>query len=549
MNETKGKGRIRGVPGPDSRLTLLAAILLAAWAVLSWIVGNMDFFNYRLFGARMDIISCLLMIADSVLLVLGRKRLAPYLVGVVLLWIAVIGITESSWLILAVLLILLSAIGLPFNRVWVSGPKWLRAPLLNLISAGLAVLHILGSLNFSYYDYWEDETITLEAGPAAVKILLAVLLTAGVILLNLGSEGQLLRKGAKDGKIRAPRLKTVPRSNAGGLVIAGAILVLLNGVWTLLPMLSGGGMAYSVMDMLWPLAVVAAGILMLVKEKREKFYLPAVLLVLLNQLHSVVSLNSILRQLGSGSIQDRQRMNLLLLLALLLMLIGAVGVTWNRSISNKSGTRKLPILNLIAGILVIVCVLLFFMLYLGAYETADGGSGFGALLRNQWYMLALFAGLILWNLAVETKEIPRKNKGMVRKGKLGFYDDVGGKIQKLAKICGFIWLIVGAISAFFAALGLLIFLLQMIGLFDPYLDASGFIFSGLIGLAASLLMAIGTWPLYAFGQITSDVRSMKGNNFTEKTDDKEKKTSEFVQPAAWEGTAAQPENPDDLPEL
>ena len=549
MNETKGKGRIRGVPGPDSRLTLLAAILLAAWAVLSWIVGNMDFFNYRLFGARMDIISCLLMIADSVLLVLGRKRLAPYLVGVVLLWIAVIGITESSWLILAVLLILLSAIGLPFNRVWVSGPKWLRAPLLNLISAGLAVLHILGSLNFSYYDYWEDETITLEAGPAAVKILLAVLLTAGVILLNLGSEGQLLRKGAKDGKIRAPRLKTVPRSNAGGLVIAGAILVLLNGVWTLLPMLSGGGMAYSVMDMLWPLAVVAAGILMLVKEKREKFYLPAVLLVLLNQLHSVVSLNSILRQLGSGSIQDRQRMNLLLLLALLLMLIGAVGVTWNRSISNKSGTRKLPILNLIAGILVIVCVLLFFMLYLGAYETADGGSGFGALLRNQWYVLALFAGLILWNLAVETKEIPRKDKGMVRKGKLRFYDDVGGKIQKLAKICGFIWLIVGAISAFFAALGLLIFLLQMVGLFDPYLDASGFILSGLIGLAASLLMAIGTWPLYAFGQITSDVRSMKGNNFTEKTDDKEEKTSESVQPAAWEGTAVQPENPDDLPEL
>ena len=549
MNETKGKGRIRGVPGPDSRLTLLAAILLAAWAVLSWIVGNMDFFNYRLFGARMDIISCLLMIADSVLLVLGRKRLAPYLVGVVLLWIAVIGITESSWLILAVLLILLSAIGLPFNRVWVSGPKWLRAPLLNLISAGLAVLHILGSLNFSYYDYWEDETITLEAGPAAVKILLAVLLTAGVILLNLGSEGQLLRKGAKDGKIRAPRLKTVPRSNAGGLVIAGAILVLLNGVWTLLPMLSGGGMVYSVMDMLWPLAVVAAGILMLVKEKREKFYLPAVLLVLLNQLHSVVSLNSILRQLGSGSIQDRQRMNLLLLLALLLMLIGAVGVTWNRSMSNKSGTRKLPILNLIAGFLVIVCVLLFFMLYLGAYETADGGSGFGALLRNQWYMLALFAGLILWNLAVETKEIPRKDKGMVRKGKLRFYDDVGGKIQKLAKICGFIWLIVGAISAFFAALGLLIFLLQMVGLFDPYLDASGFILSGLIGLAASLLMAIGTWPLYAFGQITSDVRSMKGNNFTEKTDDKEEKTSESVQPAAWEGTAVQPENPDDLPEL
>lgn len=549
MNETKGKGRIRGVPGPDSRLTLLAAILLAAWAVLSWIVGNMDFFNYRLFGARMDIISCLLMIADSVLLVLGRKRLAPYLVGLVLLWIAVIGITESSWLILAVLLILLSAIGLPFNRVWVSGPKWLRAPLLNLISAGLAVLHILGSLNFSYYDYWEDETITLEAGPAAVKILLAVLLTAGVILLNLGSEGQLLRKGAKDGKIRAPRLKTVPRSNAGGLVIAGAILVLLNGVWTLLPMLSGGGMAYSVMDMLWPLAVVAAGILMLVKEKREKFYLPAVLLVLLNQLHSVVSLNSILRRLGSGSIQDRQRMNLLLLLALLLMLIGAVGVTWNRSLSNKSGTRKLPILNLIAGILVIVCVLLFFMLYLGAYETADGGSGFGALLRNQWYVLALFAGLILWNLAVETKEIPRKDKGMVRKGKLRFYDDVGGKIQKLAKICGFIWLIVGAISAFFAALGLLIFLLQMVGLFDPYLDASGFILSGLIGLAASLLMAIGTWPLYAFGQITSDVRTLKGKDFTEKTDDKEEKTSESVQPAAWEGTAVQPENPDDLPEL
>ena len=42
---------------------------------------------------------------------------------------------------------------------------------------------------------------------------------------------------------------------------------------------------------------------------------------------------------------------------------------------------------------------------------------------------------------------------------------------------------------------------------------------------------------------------MKGNNFIEKADNNEEKASEPVQPAAWEGTAVQPENPDDLPEL
>lgn len=158
--------------------------------------------------------------------------------------------------------------------------------------------------------------------------------------------------------------------------------------------------------------------------------------------------------------------------------------------------------------------------------------------------IAMIVGLILVNLAVETREVPRKPRKRVDLLQR-FYGDVGGNLQKLAKLCGVIWMILGVLCLISAALGLLMYLLIIIGLVDFYdSDALALILPGLMGALVSFLMILGTWPLYAFGQITADLRAIK----------EKKPTTVPERPApAPEQTAAEPqqsmENPDELPEL
>ena len=58
-------------------------------------------------------------------------------------------------------------------------------------------------------------------------------------------------------------------------------------------------------------------------------------------------------------------------------------------------------------------------------------------------------------------------------------------------------------------------------------------------MVSCLLAAVGTWPLYAFGQITSDIRAMRNRDYAENPSPADKAGRERLESI----------NPDELPEL
>ena len=81
------------------------------------------------------------------------------------------------------------------------------------------------------------------------------------------------------------------------------------------------------------------------------------------------------------------------------------------------------------------------------------------------------------------------------------------------------------------------------------MEGTELILMGLVGMLSSVILAVGSWPLYAFGQITSDIREIKTHGLSAapaasaapQTEDP-KQTQSAAAPQAEE-------NPDDLPEL
>lgn len=86
---------------------------------------------------------------------------------------------------------------------------------------------------------------------------------------------------------------------------------------------------------------------------------------------------------------------------------------------------------------------------------------------------------------------------------------MGGKLQLLAKICGVLYLIMGVLGVVAIALGIVILLLQLFGLIPPSISPMSLLMAGLIIIASALILAVGTWPLYAFGQITADLHAIR----------------------------------------
>ena len=122
-----------------------------------------------------------------------------------------------------------------------------------------------------------------------------------------------------------------------------------------------------------------------------------------------------------------------------------------------------------------------------------------------------------------------------------FYSNVGGKLQLLAKIHGVFCLVVAGLSVLLAAYGLCGYLsshfFTAAGKSYPTLllftttgaRYGSLIILGCAGVLAALILALPTWLMYAFGQITADVRELKERDST--------------------AYLSAPENPDDLPEL
>ena len=75
------------------------------------------------------------------------------------------------------------------------------------------------------------------------------------------------------------------------------------------------------------------------------------------------------------------------------------------------------------------------------------------------------------------------------------YEDVGKKIQVLAKICGWTVLVLGVIG----------FFVVLTNEYVSNLLAWGSLFAGLMGL-------VSTWLLYGFGQLIDDIHDMRIKN-------------------------------------
>lgn len=77
------------------------------------------------------------------------------------------------------------------------------------------------------------------------------------------------------------------------------------------------------------------------------------------------------------------------------------------------------------------------------------------------------------------------------------YKNIGNKVCKVAKLCGLIG-VIGII------VGVILILVEII-------DGGNYALIGTLVGASGFALIISSWPLYAFGQITNDIREIKNN--------------------------------------
>lgn len=326
----------------------------------------------------------------------------------------------------------------------------------------------------------------------------------------------------------------LPNKNSPMLPVA-AILLIVGGVIGLVLRLTPVGQLYWV---LFPpfcsLAFVTAGILLFLGRNRPglELWAPLALLVGCAYLPSAV------------------------LLAAVLMLLSTIGLRWNVTPSILPKPLQIPVLNLAAVVLTLLGALQQFkrtdMESLSTYQLkrmVESGLSRPHLMIAFLVCLLPFAGIALLNLSMEVQERPfgvrrlaLPNGEKYKKGLGGlaqrFYHDVGGSLQRLAKFQGFLCLVVGGLSAACTALGLIGFVLSSV--LDMRYERYTFtmlLLIGAIGVVSALLLAISTWFLYAFGQITSDIRTLRDGGIS------------LGGAGAAPVSRPQEENPDELPEL
>lgn len=524
------KERIRGVPRRGVLLTV-SAVLLMAGPVVSWILGRVVE-NYY---SSIPLFYCLLVVAGGVLLLTSRGRRVNDAVGGALALFGAAVLANGVLILLAMAAWAVSALGTSWNKVPGFLPEKLRMPVLNLVAAVVLLLTILLDLRY--------RISPLYLLPRALSFVGALLLCVNVEPRTyLPQSAQTWVPGEK-----GVRYRSVPK--AGALTILGALFLVGDGVDQLMQLFRSDSFAASPLGLLWPLLVAAAGVMLLLRTNRERWTLVAAALLLVCQFRTLI----ILRQVGlysdSGAVMEQIQAAALLFLGVLLMLLGAVGFTWNRPVGKR---RQVPLLNVIAAVLAAVN---------GIWVLASRvQSMFGlvtSLNLNMILNLLLYAllplGLVLVNLAMEGRQAPPKawkvdgdkySRGF--KGFVGnFYTNVGGKLQLLAKISGVVCLILGLLGVVMMLLSVLLLLLQLFGLLSPYFEPLSLTLSGLIAVVSALLLAVSTWPLYAFGQIVADLHAIRQDGVRASGTAGE---AEGTGSAAPKASAAQ-ENPDELPEL
>lgn len=545
MELKKNTIKICGLPKTESMLYLVTAVVWIVLGILGAVLSEMaQLGTYRQYP--MPGILCICAIAAGVLMLAGRKGGQTWFVALVLLTVATAASMDAKLLLASgLLLTALSAAGFSFNRAPGFLPESFRMPVLNLVSVVLELLYATSSFSIMEQEYrvyngsslfsssWEK----IPTADAAGMVALSLGLAAGAVLLNLCVKAQMVDRTAQP-KERPARMKSVP--GQGPLVTAAAILMLLNLAdffWSILQ----GHSDFSPIALLWALVVPVAGGLLLVKEGRDKRALAAMILLVADGFYRC-------RQTNLLTTTDL----LMILLPVVLMLAANIGLSWNRVPEKLPAPLQVPVLNLAAGAVALIQVLKIFWRYLLRENHPEFS---GDLLIYLVLALLTPVALILLNLGMESRlAAPRKSQlhgqtyangltGIVQR----FYSDVGGSLKMLAKIYGVLCLIAFLLFAVLAALGVLMFLLAMVDLSD--MEGTEMILAGLVGMLSSVILAVGSWPLYAFGQITSDIREIKTHGLSAAPAAAAAPQSEEPKQAQSAAAPQAEENPDDLPEL
>lgn len=527
MEKNALKERVRGVPRQGGMLKASAILLMAGPVIDQLLSIVMEDYH-----ARITLFFSLLTVVGGVLLLTAKGKKANWMIGGALALLGAAALTNQVILLVSLAAWVVSVQGVSWNKIPAFLPDRFRMPLLNLVATVLAVLSALLCLQSIRY-------LPMRLVPMALAAVGAILLCGNV-------EAETFMPASPEERaqmVPGMRYRSVPAART--LCLAGALLVLADGLMDLVNLFMVESFEVRLLELLWPLLVVAAGVL-LVRSDRDKHVLPASVLLLACQLRMLF----VLRQMAmysDGELGRQTPMAALLFGAELMMLLGAVGFTWNRPV----GKRSMPLISAIAAALAAANGIWAEAIQIGFLVEyfQIGGQGNPGLFRNLITAILLPLGLILVNLAMEGREAPPKawkvDGDKYRRGFSGFvhgfYSDVGGKIQLVAKICGLIYLIVGLLGAVVMALSVVLLLLQLFGLIPPYFSAASLLLSGLIAVVSALILAAGTWPLYAFGQITADVHAIR---------------KEGVASGKAEGAAvpvsdrsADSANPDELPEL
>lgn len=526
MERNARRERIQGTPRAGGLLTV-SAVLLMAGPVVDWILSKVveDYYT------SISVFFCLLTVAGGVLLLTARERKAGCAVGGALALFGAAVTMNRLLLLAAIALWEVSVVGTSWNKAPGFLPEKFRMPVLNLISVVLAAVSGLQSLPDVKYT------------PAfLVPLLLA---TVGAVLLcgNVRAETFVpLTPEERARKEPEPRYRSVP--SAGVLGLLGALLLLADGAWVLMNIFRlMGSFDVPLSNLLWPALTAAAGVLLLLRSQGEKRLLPAAVLLLICQVRTLL----VMRE--AVDLQQTQQ-SALLFFSVLLLLLSAVGFAWNRPMGK---TRPLPVFNAIAaalaaangiwGVIDRVSIIV---------EAAKAGAELDAgLAQNLLLGLLLPVGLVLVNLAMESRQLPAKawrvDGGKYRRGLRGFvgsfYTGVGGKLQLLAKIGGALCLVLGILGVVLILLGVLVLLLQLVGLIPSGFEPTSLMLGGLIGVISALILAVSTWPLYAFGQIVSDLHAIRKGGISAAAP--ETAETGLAAPKA----SSTEENPDELPEL
>lgn len=522
------KERTRGVPRAGGLLTA-STVLLMAGPVVDWLLSKV-MEDYR---TSISIFFCLLTVAGGVLLLTARGRKAGCAVGGALALFCAAVTMNRPLLLAAVALWVVSVVGTSWNKALGFLPEKLRMPVLNLICVVLTAVSGLQSLpSVKYTPAW------------LAPLLLA---TVGAVLLcgNVRAEAFMpLSPEERAQREPAPRYRSVP--SAGVLGLLGALLLLADGGWLLVYIFRlMGSFDVPLSNLLWPALTAVAGVLLLLRSQGEKRLLPAAVLLLIGQFRALLVMREAAAYADqTGAALQQTQQTALLFFSVLLLLLSAVGFAWNRPVGK---TRQLPLFNAIAAALASANGIWGVIDQISAImETAKAGAELeSGLVWNLVLGLLLPVGLVLVNLAVESRQMPamarKVDGGKYRRGLSGFvgsfYTGVGGKLQLLAKIGGALCLVLGILGVVLILLGVLVLLLQLVGLIPSGFEPTSLMLGGLIGMVGALLLAVSTWPLYAFGQITADLHAIRKGGISASA------------PESAAQPAASRENPDELPEL